>query len=181
MLTPLRDSQSRGTTMFAYLVWLFINPKRYDMLMVIVDSHQLHICFSLYSALADWHDNLGPYTCTSHWWAFQNDFSKVDAYIREALVYVIPIGMIQAITNRQIGLKWAVLAIKLNKLATEPLKSNSVITELIAGFMIPGRYSDLCLYLEEYDTGVRKTKCLDDVRCPFSLYYDQIITPSSSL
>jgi OPT family small oligopeptide transporter len=36
-----------------------------------------------------------------------------------ALVYVIPIGMIQAVTNRQVGL--------------------NVITELIVGFMIPGK------------------------------------------
>ncbi|PPQ69348.1 hypothetical protein CVT24_001643 [Panaeolus cyanescens] len=36
-----------------------------------------------------------------------------------ALVYVIPIGMIQAVTNRQVGL--------------------NVITELIIGFMIPGK------------------------------------------
>lgn len=36
-----------------------------------------------------------------------------------AFVYVIPIGMIQAITNQQIGL--------------------NVITELIIGYMLPGR------------------------------------------
>lgn len=35
----------------------------------------------------------------------QNTFSNLDTYIRGALVYVIPIGMIQAITNRQVGLK----------------------------------------------------------------------------
>jgi hypothetical protein len=32
-------------------------------------------------------------------------FSNLDTYIREGLVFVIPIGMIQAITNRQVGLK----------------------------------------------------------------------------
>ena len=31
--------------------------------------------------------------------------SNLDPYIREALVFVIPIGMIQAITNQQVGLK----------------------------------------------------------------------------
>ncbi|EMD32415.1 hypothetical protein CERSUDRAFT_68734 [Gelatoporia subvermispora B] len=36
-----------------------------------------------------------------------------------ALIYVVPIGMIQAVTNRQVGL--------------------NVITELIVGFMLPGR------------------------------------------
>ena len=31
--------------------------------------------------------------------------SSLDTYTREAFVYVIPIGMIQAVTNRQVGLK----------------------------------------------------------------------------
>lgn len=31
--------------------------------------------------------------------------NSLDTYIREGLVFVIPIGMIQAITNRQVGLK----------------------------------------------------------------------------
>ena len=31
--------------------------------------------------------------------------SSLVTYIREGLVFVIPVGMIQAITNRQVGLK----------------------------------------------------------------------------
>ncbi|KAG2004332.1 peptide transporter MTD1, variant 2 [Coprinopsis cinerea AmutBmut pab1-1] len=43
-----------------------------------------------------------------------------------ALFYVIPIGMIQAITNRQVGL--------------------NVITELIVGFMLPGRPNAMMIF-----------------------------------
>ena len=43
----------------------------------------------------------------------------VDASDETAFVYIIPIGMIQAITNQQIGL--------------------NVITELIIGYALPGR------------------------------------------
>ncbi|KAF4610329.1 hypothetical protein D9613_010456 [Agrocybe pediades] len=43
-----------------------------------------------------------------------------------ALIYVIPIGMIQAVTNRQVGL--------------------NVITELIVGFMIPGKPNAMMIF-----------------------------------
>ncbi|TFK31608.1 small oligopeptide transporter [Crucibulum laeve] len=43
-----------------------------------------------------------------------------------AIVYVIPIGMIQAVTNRQVGL--------------------NVITELIVGFMIPGKPNAMMIF-----------------------------------
>ena len=59
--------------------------------------------------------------CIQHWpsgmtiWALvialligefsRKEFSNLDVYFRKALVYVIPIGMIQAVTNRQVGLK----------------------------------------------------------------------------
>ncbi|KAL0958799.1 hypothetical protein HGRIS_014119 [Hohenbuehelia grisea] len=43
-----------------------------------------------------------------------------------ALVYIVPIGMIQAITNRQIGL--------------------NVITELIIGFLVPGRPTAMMMF-----------------------------------
>ena len=79
--------------------------------MVVIDSHYLHIRCSMYSALAFWYDYLGACDCTSYWWVFlkKNNHSNLHAYIREALVYVVPIGMIQAVTNRQVGLKWVIL------------------------------------------------------------------------
>ncbi|KAF8625334.1 hypothetical protein AX17_006876 [Amanita inopinata Kibby_2008] len=43
-----------------------------------------------------------------------------------SIVYIIPIGMIQAVTNRQVGL--------------------NVITELIVGFMIPGRPNAMMIF-----------------------------------
>ncbi|PFH48073.1 hypothetical protein AMATHDRAFT_6159 [Amanita thiersii Skay4041] len=43
-----------------------------------------------------------------------------------SLVYIVPIGMIQAITNRQVGL--------------------NVLTELIIGFMIPGKPNAMMMY-----------------------------------
>ncbi|KAJ2919361.1 hypothetical protein MD484_g1053, partial [Candolleomyces efflorescens] len=43
-----------------------------------------------------------------------------------AIIYIIPIGMIQAITNRQVGL--------------------NVITELIVGFMLPGRPNAMMIF-----------------------------------
>ncbi|KAF9020557.1 small oligopeptide transporter, partial [Hymenopellis radicata] len=48
------------------------------------------------------------------------------------VIYVIPIGMIQAVTNRQIGL--------------------NVITELIVGFMIPGRPTAMMMFTYGYIT-----------------------------
>lgn len=37
-----------------------------------------------------------------------------------ALVYVVPIGMIQAVTNRQVGLKWVALTVlECSRLSTE--------------------------------------------------------------
>ena len=50
------------------------------------------------------------------------------------------------------------------------LNSNSVISELIVGFMIPGTPISLYLQSGMTDTGVRKTGCYDDVRSPLSLY-----------
>ena len=58
-----------------------------------------------------------------------------------AVVYVIPIGMIQAITNRQVGLKYAGPLLTAASLLTDELLVDSVITELIIGFMLPGRIS----------------------------------------
>ncbi|TFK61872.1 small oligopeptide transporter, partial [Pluteus cervinus] len=49
-----------------------------------------------------------------------------------SIVYVIPIGMIQAITNRQIGL--------------------NVLTELIVGFMIPGKPTAMMMWTYGYIT-----------------------------
>ncbi|KAF8811268.1 small oligopeptide transporter [Phlegmacium glaucopus] len=49
-----------------------------------------------------------------------------------ALVYVIPIGMIQAVTNRQVAL--------------------NVITELVVGFMIPGKPNAMMMYTFGYIT-----------------------------
>ncbi|KAF9473387.1 small oligopeptide transporter [Pholiota conissans] len=49
-----------------------------------------------------------------------------------SVVYVIPIGMIQAVTNRQVGL--------------------NVITELIVGFMIPGKPNAMMMYTYGYIT-----------------------------
>ncbi|KAJ3500601.1 hypothetical protein NLJ89_g9722 [Agrocybe chaxingu] len=45
-----------------------------------------------------------------------------------SVVYVLPIGMIQAVTNRQVGL--------------------NVITELIVGFMIPGKPNAMMIYMK---------------------------------
>ena len=55
-----------------------------------------------------------------------------------AAVYVIPIGIIQAITNQQIGLKYVPLSI-LTDFSPKLTFSSSVITELIVGYMLPGR------------------------------------------
>jgi hypothetical protein len=81
---------------------------RYGILIVVIDSHYLCIRMSLHSALAFWYDHLGACDCTFYRWAFPKELTDLNAYIREALVYVIPVGMIQAVTNRQVGLKWAV-------------------------------------------------------------------------
>ncbi|KAK7689483.1 hypothetical protein QCA50_007275 [Cerrena zonata] len=43
-----------------------------------------------------------------------------------ALVYVVPVGMIQAVTNRQVGL--------------------NVITELVVGYMLPGKPVAMMLF-----------------------------------
>ncbi|KAF4585130.1 hypothetical protein EYR40_001967 [Pleurotus pulmonarius] len=54
------------------------------------------------------------------WWAiYFHAFKLQTSKCSAALVYIVPIGMIQAITNRQIGL--------------------NVVTELIIGYMLPGR------------------------------------------
>lgn len=55
-----------------------------------------------------------------------------------ALVYVVPIGMIQAVTNRQVGLKWVVLTVLGNLDVRLKGVRFSVVTELIIGYMIPG-------------------------------------------
>ena len=91
--------------MLAFSVWSFINPNKYDVLIVIIDSHYFRIRFCVYSALAYWYDHLGAWDCTSYRLAFPKKISNLDTYIREGLVFVIPIGMIQAITNQQVGLK----------------------------------------------------------------------------
>ncbi|OSD07751.1 small oligopeptide transporter [Trametes coccinea BRFM310] len=54
-----------------------------------------------------------------------------------ALVYIVPVGMIQAVTNRQVGLKYVDARYTLGS----PLLTFacSVITELIVGYMLPGR------------------------------------------
>ena len=49
-----------------------------------------------------------------------------NAWSSTAFAYVIPIGMIQAITNQQIGL--------------------NVVTELIIGYMLPGRPVAMMLF-----------------------------------
>ncbi|KIP05875.1 hypothetical protein PHLGIDRAFT_73529, partial [Phlebiopsis gigantea 11061_1 CR5-6] len=49
-----------------------------------------------------------------------------------ALVYIVPVGMIQAVTNRQVGL--------------------NVITELIIGYMLPGRPVAMMMYTWGYIT-----------------------------
>lgn len=53
-----------------------------------------------------------------------------------AFVYTVPIGMIQAITNQQIGLKCVVSIIKCEQ---SLIMVNSVITELVIGYALPGR------------------------------------------
>ena len=60
-----------------------------------------------------------------------------------AVVYVIPIGMIQAITNRQIGLKYVATFCDGDDacLVFPNVVFYSVISELIVGFMIPGTSS----------------------------------------
>jgi hypothetical protein len=54
-----------------------------------------------------------------------------------AFAYVIPIGMIQAITNQQVGLKYVFYfnLFRIKKLTV----LLSVITELIIGYMLPGK------------------------------------------
>ena len=54
-------------------------------------------------------------------------------------VYIIPVGMILAITNRQVGLKY-VHALCSSLLQRHSARNRiSVITELIIGYMLPGR------------------------------------------
>ncbi|KAI6137283.1 OPT oligopeptide transporter protein-domain-containing protein [Pisolithus sp. B1] len=66
-------------------------------------------------------------------------FASVRVYIIQipvsAFTYVIPCGMIQAITNQQVGLKY------MFRLGSLPECSSlfSVITELIVGYALPGR------------------------------------------
>lgn len=53
-----------------------------------------------------------------------------------AFVYIVPIGMIQAITNQQVGLKWLLSTLFEGNIL---IKYDSVITELIIGYALPGR------------------------------------------
>jgi hypothetical protein len=63
-----------------------------------------------------------------------------------ALVYVVPIGMIQAVTNRQVGLKWvSTIVVKAGGILLKRFACNSVVTELIVGYMLPGVSLSLCL------------------------------------
>ena len=55
-----------------------------------------------------------------------------------AAIYIVPIGMIQAITNRQVGLKCVYYSM-LRAVSSTLTRTFSVITELIVGFLIPGR------------------------------------------
>ncbi|OJT15535.1 Sexual differentiation process protein isp4 [Trametes pubescens] len=55
-----------------------------------------------------------------------------------ALVYIVPVGMIQAVTNRQVGLKY-VARPRHPPSTTYQSPPPSVITELIVGYMLPGR------------------------------------------
>lgn len=56
----------------------------------------------------------------------------------EAFIYVIPCGMIEAITNQQIGLKYHILP-KSVGFFVSIFAFSSVISELIIGYALPGR------------------------------------------
>ncbi len=58
------------------------------------------------------------------------------AYFFLAFTYVIPVGMIQALTNQQVGLKCVRL---LSGGSFVNSRHCSVITELIIGYALPGR------------------------------------------
>ena len=62
-------------------------------------------------------------------------------FILQAFFYIIPIGMIQAITNQQVGLKYVFSCIcdYLRTSFTESHVVYSVIAELIVGYLLPGK------------------------------------------
>ncbi|PPQ81817.1 hypothetical protein CVT25_013653 [Psilocybe cyanescens] len=65
-----------------------------------------------------------------------------------SVVYVVPIGMIQAVTNRQVGLKSVIFFWCLVKNGNGVIYAlmYSVITELIVGFMIPGKPNAMMIF-----------------------------------
>ena len=86
--------------------------------------HSYNVCvrYHWYQGLANSDACLGPCSCFDHWYVhsavWHNSSALIPIFII-AFVYFIPIGMIQAITNQQVGL--------------------NVITELIIGYALPGR------------------------------------------
>lgn len=73
-----------------------------------------------------------------------------------AFFYVVPIGMIQAITNQQIGLKYVCRTTSLTCLMIY-----SVITELIIGYALPGRPIAMMMFKTwGYITMAQGTRCL---------------------
>ena len=88
-----------------------------------------------------------------------------------AAVYVIPIGMIQAITNRQIGLKYVATVCDGDGacLGFPDVVFYSVISELIVGFMIPGTSSIRIINAGHFDPcGWCRQAGSDDDVCGFS-------------
>jgi hypothetical protein len=68
---------------------------------------------------------------------------------------MIPIGMIQAITNRQIGLKYVLLPLVFGSRMTllTGAGTSSVITELIVGFMLPGKPNAMMMCVSNLAAG----------------------------
>lgn len=102
-------------------------------------SHHVRLCRHLYRSARHRDACLGPRTRSNHWYvtALSKGFQRQQlTNPSSAFVYTVPIGMIQAITNQQIGLKCVVSIINFRQSLT---MDNSVITELVIGYALPGR------------------------------------------